>query len=266
MDTGVSDQLTVGAVAHLVGVSVRTLHHWDEIGLVTPSARTPGGYRSYSSDDVSRIHRVLVYRELGFGLAAVSDLLDDPDIDEEQHLREQRRLLDERIASLQRMAEAVDRVLQRKTPGTALSVEEQAEIFGHGWREDWADEARSRWGDSDQWRQFEENVAAYTAEERATIADAGQALHEEIADAMRAGVAPSSVAGIALAERHRAMIGSLYDCTPSMHTLLGRMYVEDPRFRETLDHLQDGMSVWLRDAIYAAARTNGADPTTARWE
>ena len=266
MDTRDTAPLTVGAVARLVGVSVRTLHHWDQIGLVTPSARTAGGYRSYRSDDVSRIHRVLVYRELGFSLTAVSDLLDDPDIDEERHLREQHRLLQERIASLQRMADAVDRVLQRKAAGPTLSAAEQAEIFGRGWREDWADEARSRWGGSDQWRQLEQNVAAYTAEERAQFADAGQALHEEMADAMRADVASTSAQAIALAERHRAMIGTLYHCTPSMHALLGRMYVEDPRFRETLDRTQDGLSVWLRDAIYAAARTNGVEPATARWE
>lgn len=90
-----SDSLTVGTVADLVGVSVRTLHHWDEIGLVKPSGRTPAGYRSYSSDDVGRLHRVLVYRELGFGLAAIAELLDDPEVYEEQHLRAQRRLLEE---------------------------------------------------------------------------------------------------------------------------------------------------------------------------
>ncbi len=73
-----ADGLTVGRAAALVGVSVKTLHHWDAIGLVCPSERTWAGYRVYSGDDVARIHRVLVYRELGFPLAEIGRILDDP--------------------------------------------------------------------------------------------------------------------------------------------------------------------------------------------
>ncbi|WP_454295369.1 MerR family transcriptional regulator [Salana multivorans] len=259
------DVLTVGAVAELVGVSVRTLHHWDEIGLVTPSGRTPSGYRSYSSDDVARIHRVLVYRELGFSLASIAELLDDPDADEEGHLREQRRLLENRIADLERMAGAVDELLSRRTAGESPTAQEQAEIFGR-WRQDWADEAQEAWGGSDQWRQFEQNAAALTSEERLALQESGTALYEEVAEVMRASVDPASPVGIALAERHREMIGNLYDCTPSMHVLLARMFVEDPRFRASIDQPEPGLSVWLGDAIRAAARARGVDPLTARWE
>lgn len=139
-----SGTLTVGMVSDLVGVSVRTLHHWDQIGLVPPTSRTSAGYRSYTAEDVSRIHRVLVYRELGFSLSAITELLDDPDLDEVQHLREQQRLLRTQIAELQRTAEAVDQVLARREAGVTLTAQEQAEIFGRGWRQDWADEAQER--------------------------------------------------------------------------------------------------------------------------
>ena len=83
---------TVGEVADLVGVTVRTLHHWDRIGLVSASGRTWSDYRMYDDDDVARIHRVLVYRELGFPLAQIADLLDDPEVDEDAHLARQRGL------------------------------------------------------------------------------------------------------------------------------------------------------------------------------
>ncbi|MFG1898194.1 MerR family transcriptional regulator [Micromonospora zamorensis] len=92
----VSQELTVGDVASLVGVSVRTLHHWDAVGLVQPRGRTPGGYRAYSAVDVGRIHRVLVYQELGFALTKIAALLDDPAVDETEQLQQQRRLLEER--------------------------------------------------------------------------------------------------------------------------------------------------------------------------
>lgn len=260
-----SETLTVGVVSELVGVSVRTLHHWDQIGLVPPTSRTSAGYRSYTVEDVGRIHRVLVYRKLGFGLSAITELLDDPDVDEVQHLREQQRLLRTQIAELQRTAEAVDQVLAQKEAGVTLTAQEQAEIFGRGWRQDWADEAQERWGESEQWKQFEANAAAFTADERFVVQQTGEALHKEMAEAKRSGVLSSSPEAVALAERHRAMIGALYTCTPSMHALLGRMYVEDPRFRGTIDTTEPGLSVWLRDAIYAAARAHGIDPAAAVW-
>lgn len=260
------DLLTVGAVAELVGVTVRTLHHWDEIGLVVPSGRTPSGYRSYSAQDVARLHRVLVYRELGLPLASIGPLLDDPDVDEERHLRDQRRLLEERIADLDRMAAAIDEMLARRRSGEPMTAQQQAEIFGRGWRQDWADEAQEKWGGSEQWRQFEQNATTLSSEERRALQQSGTALYEEMAEAMRASVDPGSATGIALAERHREMIGHLYTCTPSMHVLLARMFVEDPRFRASIDATAPGLTLWLSDAIRAAARARGVDPLTATWE
>ncbi|QZY51528.1 MerR family transcriptional regulator [Leucobacter tenebrionis] len=258
--------LTVGAVAGLVGVSIRTLHHWDEIGLVHPSNRTAAGYRSYSADDIGRIYRVLVYRELGFSLAAIAELLDDPTVDAEQHLREQRRLLDEQITQLQHTANAVDRLLSLKEAGAAPTLQQQAEIFGRSWRQDWAVEAQERWGGSGEWRQFKENAEALTSAERVALHETGEALYGEIAEAVRAGIAPTSPEAAALAVRHREMFGRLFTCTPSMHALLGRMFVDDPRFRAFFDGVEPGLSVWLRDAIFAVSRAAGVDPYTAVWE
>nr|WP_215204484.1 MerR family transcriptional regulator [Streptomyces sp. CHD11] len=83
----------MGRVAGLAGVSVRTLHHYDEIGLVRPSARTPAGYRAYSAGDVERLREVLAYRRLGFGLREVGELVGDPSTDAVAHLRRLRGLL-----------------------------------------------------------------------------------------------------------------------------------------------------------------------------
>ena len=83
----------MGRVAELAGVTVRTLHHYDEIGLVRPSARTAAGYRAYSAGDVERLREVLAYRRLGFGLREIADLVDDPSTDAVAHLRRLRGLL-----------------------------------------------------------------------------------------------------------------------------------------------------------------------------
>ncbi len=258
--------LTVGEVAALVGISVRALHHWDSIGVVVPSRRTSGGYRAYSSADVERIHRVLVFRELGFSLADVAALIDDPEMDEAEQLRRQGALLRERIQRLQHMAEGVDRLLAVREGRQHMGAAEQAEIFGRGWREDWAEEAHDRWGSSDQWAQFEENAARLSADGRTEIREDGEALHRELAAAMATGIEPGSAEANALAERHRGMIGRFYDCTHSMHVCLAGMYTADPRFTRTLDGVAPGLATWLAEAIRENARAHGVDPDTARWE
>ncbi|MDL9980406.1 MerR family transcriptional regulator [Microbacterium sp. ASV49] len=261
-----ADGMTVGTIAELVGVSVRTLHHWDQTGLVVPSGRTAAGYRSYSHEDLGRVHRVMVYRELGFSLASIAAILDDPDAEGTEQLREHRRLLAARISDLRRMAVAVDELLDRKEKGEALTAREQTEIFGRTWRQEWAEEAQERWGGTEQWRQFEERAEALSSEERVALGEAGAELFEEMADAKRSGVEASGPAGIALADRHREMLGSMWACTPSMHAVLGRMFVDDPRFRAEFDEIEDGLSGWIAAAIFAAARVRGIDPRRARWE
>ncbi|MEU5159228.1 MerR family transcriptional regulator [Streptomyces sp. NPDC020875] len=117
-----AEELTVGRVAELAGVSVRTLHHYDEIGLVRPSARTPAGYRAYSADDVARLRAVLGFRRLGFGLREIADLVDDPGTDPVARLRRLRGLLLERRDQAAAMVAAVDRELEaRVTESGAIS-------------------------------------------------------------------------------------------------------------------------------------------------
>lgn len=262
----VADQLTVGEVASLVGVSVRTLHHWDAVSLVRPHDRTPGGYRAYSPADVERVHRVLIYRELGLSLARIGSLLDDPDVDQIEQLRQQQSLLHERIGKLQRMADAIDQVIASRAAGMTLTAQQQADIFGQGWREDWAGEAKERWGESDEWAQFEQNAARFSENDRKRIQAAGEALYGEMVEAKRSSVAPGSVAAHDLVERHRAMVGQLFDCTHSMQVCLGQLYVNDDRFGDYFSDLEPGLADWLAEAINENARRVGVDPARAVWE
>lgn len=260
-DTG----LTVGAVADLVGVSVRTLHHWDRIGLVHPSGRTWSDYRVYSDDDVARIHRVLVYREIGLPLAEIGELLDDPGVDEDAHLSRQRELLLDRITHLQEMVSAVDRLKEARAVNTPLTPEERAEIFGTDWKEEYQEEAEQRWGDTPQWAQSQERSAKLSKEDWKRVKDEGDALNADLGAAKRAGVRPGSDEANALAERHRASIAQFYDCTHSMQVLLACMYVQDERFTETYEKVEPGLAAWLREVIEANARAHGVDPDTATW-
>ncbi|MEU6706872.1 MerR family transcriptional regulator [Streptomyces wuyuanensis] len=127
---GVEEHLTVGRVAALAGVSVRTLHHYDGIGLVQPSARTAAGYRVYLAGDVERLREVLAYRRLGFGLRAIADLVDDPATDAVAHLHRLRGLLLEQRDRTAAMVTAIDRELGARAMGIRTTPEEQLKLFG----------------------------------------------------------------------------------------------------------------------------------------
>lgn len=267
--------LTVGRTARLVGVSVRTLHHWDAIGLVRPSDRSWSDYRLYDADDVARIHRVLVYREIGMPLSEIARVLDDPGVDPHEHLRRQRDLLEERIERLQKAARAVDRMIERTGPmndrkheerGIRLSAEEQVRIFGADWDPAWQDEAQERWGDTEAWKQSAQRTAGFTAGDWTRVAEETAQLEADLAAAMESGVEAGSPEANALAERHRASIAQHYDCTHSMHVVLGRMYTGDERFTAHYDRRSPGLAAWLRAVIEENARAHGVDPETADWE
>jgi DNA-binding transcriptional MerR regulator len=107
---------SVGDVARIVDVSVRTLHHYDEIGLLRPMERTKAGYRRYGEAEVRRLHQILAYREFGFDLARIATILDDPSVDAEEHLHLQRSLLKERVGRLEHMLGGVE-IMMSKAEG-----------------------------------------------------------------------------------------------------------------------------------------------------
>lgn len=266
VDATQDDGLTVGAAAAAVGVTVRTLHHWDRIGLVRPSGRTVAGYRLYSTGDLARIHRVLIYRELGLPLDGIGELLDAPGADPGPSLRQQRALLAERITRLQGMVEAVDRFIEAHEAGTTLTPAEQVAIFGQDWQPSWYAQAKQRWGQSEQWAQYAERAATMTADDWQQITSNTRALNDDLAAAVRAGLDPAGIEAGALAERHRAAICAYFDCTHARHVCLGRMYACDPGFTAYYEALQPGLTRWLGEAIDANAARNGIDPDSATWQ
>lgn len=258
--------LTVGGAAALLGVSVRTLHHWDEIGLARPSHRTGAGYRLYTDDDIARVHRVLVYREIGMPLNEIKRLLDDPAVDAREHLRRQQAQLQDGIARMQRMAGAIDRMLDALNKGIRLTAEEQVEIFGDSWDPEWQAGAEERWGDTPQWRQYAERAALLDADGWKTVAVRTDALNADLVDAKRSGVIPGSAEANVLAERHRDLVSTYFDCTHAMHVCIGRTYMDDAEFTANIDAAEPGLAAWLHEVIDANAQANGTNPKTATWD
>ncbi|MEE1755677.1 MerR family transcriptional regulator [Streptomyces sp. SP18CS02] len=261
-----ADGLTVGQVSAHLGVTVRALHHWDEIGLARPSLRTAAGYRLYTAGDLERLHRVVVYREIGLGLDGIRTVLDDPTADVPGALRAQRAQVAERIDRLQRLGDGLDRMIDAHERGLLLTAGQQAAIFGPRWNPDWPAQARQRYGDTAQWLQYAERSASRGPEEWRTVADAVAAFERALGEAMDAGVAPGSPEANRLVESHREVFASYFPLTRQMQVCLGRMYEADPGFAAHYDGIRAGLATWFRRVIDAGARAHGIDPDTATWE
>ena len=160
------DARTVGAVAALTAVSVRTLHHYHSIGLVVPSVRTAAGYRGYTDADIERLHLVLVYRRAGMPLEQIRGLLDDPGVDVASQLRSQHALLLGQAERLHDTITALETLMDAHRSGIQLTAEEQVELFGtRAFAGDYAQEAEHRWRDTDAWRQSQQRTAGYTKQD-----------------------------------------------------------------------------------------------------
>jgi MerR family transcriptional regulator, thiopeptide resistance regulator len=249
---------SIGQVAALAGVTVRTLHHYDDVGLLTPTGRTPAGYRLYDDADLGRLRDVLSYRELGFSLEQVRSILDDPRADPASHLRNQYRLVRERIARLEQVLGHLEKLMEVQHMGINLTPEEQLEVFGENWPGDeYAAEAEQRWGDTDAWRQSQQRTSAMSKDDWLAVKAETEALEAELAAAMTDGVAPTDPRAMDLAERHRLAIERFYDVSYEMHRGLAEMYVADPRFTRHYDDRAPGLAQWLRDAIVANSERHG---------
>jgi DNA-binding transcriptional MerR regulator len=245
---------TVGEVARFAGVTVRTLHHYDEIGLLSPSGRTAAGYRLYGDTDLERLQQILAYRELGFGLEDIAAILDDPRNDPIDHLRRQHELLTDQMGRLADMVAAVHKTMEARKMGIALNPDEMFEVFGDHDPTQYADEVEQRWGDTDAYKQSQRKTATYTKDDWLRIKAEGAAAEQRLAEAMAAGLPPDSPQAMDAAEAHRLQIDRwFYDLSPDMHRNLAEMYVMDPRFTKHYDDVAPGLAQYVRDAIHANA-------------
>ncbi len=245
--------LSVGAVAQLAGVTVRTLHHYEEIGLLVPTERSRAGYRQYNPADLDRLTQVLYYRELGFPLDEIGTLLDDRSVDSLAHLHRQHELLTTRLQRVSKMVAAVEKEMEAHMSGTELSGAEKLEIFGESYNPDYEREAKERWGDTQEWAQSQARTKNFSKADWQRVKDETDVANAEMVRVFKSGAKPGSPQANDIAEAHRASIEVFYDCGYGLQKNLAEMYLVDERFTKTYEDLAVGLTQWLRDSIFANA-------------
>ncbi len=260
--------LRVNEVAELARVSIRTLHHYHEVGLLVPSARSKSGYRLYREEDLLLLQQILVGRELGMPLEAIKRSLDDPSYDRRGALEGQRRELlarAERTAAMLRSVEAALLALQKEGETSmtiGMSDEEVKALFDGFEPSRYEAEAKSRWGETEAYEESKRRTSRYTKADWERYRMEADAIMADAAALMLDGTPPAGAEGTKLAERHRLSIDRwFYPCSRQMHRGLADMYEADARFRENIDRHGAGLTAWLVAAIRASnVRDESCEP------
>ena len=215
---------TVHEVSQISGVSVRTLHHYDAIGLLRPTAVTEAGYRLYDDTALARLQSILLFRELAFPLKEIKRIMDDPQFDQATALEQQIRLLE---LQQERLSRLID--LARETMKTGVTHMDFT-AFDNSKMEQYAAEVKERWGNT---AAYQESAQRPAAEQK----DAAAGLMAQFArmGRLRTGDPAGQEAQAAVRELQQFITKHFYTCTPEILAGLGQMYTADDRFRTSID-------------------------------
>ena len=244
----------VSQVARIAGVSIRTLHHYDAIGLLVPARRSECGYRIYDEDDLLRLQQILIGREQGLALEQIRRTLDDPSFDRQRALLAQKRHLRERARRTDAMLRAVDAALAmlENDEGGGMNAKRLFDGFDPAEHEA---EAQDRWGDTDAYRESARRAERYGEDDWRAVQKEQEAVYAEAAQVLQAGGAPDSTEAMDVAERHRASIERwFYPCSAEMHVNLAGLWEADARYAQAIDAHGPGLTAFLAAAVRANAR------------
>ncbi|WP_066686596.1 MerR family transcriptional regulator [Christensenella intestinihominis] len=237
--------MTVKEMSRIAGVSVRTLHYYDEIGLLRPGTVTEAGYRIYGEKELVRLQQILFFRELGFPLKEIRSIMENPSFDEKEALLKQRKLLElkqERLSGLMRL---IDKTLKGDKH---MSFEEFDESRLEEMRREYAREARERWGETEAYRQSEERTAGYGKGDWARLDAEMEGLFRRFAEAMEFPPEDGAVQAL-VREWQQHITRNYYECTDEILAGLGKMYIADRRFAKNIDRYGKGLAEFMSKAI-----------------
>ena len=244
---------TVGQLAERSGTTVRTLHYYDEIGLLSPSMRSGSGRRLYDRDSVLRLQQILTYRTLGLALEEIARLLDDPAFDRRAALLAQRQAVTDQIAQSEALIRSIDEALALIERKTRKDMD-MTTLFGGFDPSQFEDEAKARWGGTEAWTTSNSRTANYTKADWARYNEENTAICRRFADLAASGASPEGQAARAQAAAYAALIDRwFYPCDAAHLGRLAEMYEGDKRYRDSFDAFGDGTSAFVVAAFRAVS-------------
>ena len=237
-------KMQIKEFAEVTGVSVRTLHYYDEIGLLTPAfVDRSTGYRFYDEQSLLRMQEILFYRELDFSLKSIGEILSAPNYDKTEALKEQKHLLTLKKERLERLISAIDGAVKG---GNVMTAFDNSEF------EKYKAEAQEKWGKTDAYKEYAERTKNYSGQKWNDLAEGMNHVMAEFAVCMKNGETPDSAEAQNLVKTLQNHITeNCYLCTNEILAGLGQMYVADERFKSNIDKHADGTAAFISEAIEA---------------
>jgi len=234
---------TVKDVSELTGVSVRTLHHYDEIGLLKPTAVSEAGYRLYDDTALERLHTILLFRELEFPLKEIKEIMDSPNFDPTEALEQQIALLEKQYKHIGRLIALACEIQRRGKAAMGFEAFDKSEI------EQYKQEARERWGRTEAYQEYVHKQLRLTPEESRKQGEEVIDFLKEVGT-LRHLPPESAEVQQKIKELQELFTKNFYNCTNQILSALGEMYMDNNRFRENIDNeCGEGTAQFLRDAI-----------------
>ena len=232
-------KMQIKEFAELTGVSVRTLHYYDEIGLLKPSeVDTQNSYRFYDEKSLKRMQEILFYRELDFSLKTIAQILSSPDYDKQQALSRQRQLLLAKKERLEQMIAALDSL---EKGGDFINTNNDYEAL----KNQYAEEVKQRWGNTDAFKESEQRNTDFS--KSAALLDE---VFEDFAELNRSGILPDDEpAKVQVEKLQQCITDNFYTCTNEILAGLGQMYVADERFKNNIDKHGEGTAEYVSACI-----------------
>ena len=239
-------KLQIKEFAELTGVSVRTLHYYDEIGLLKSCyVDEQNGYRFYDEASLERMQEILFYRELDFPLKSIAEILASPNYDKQKALAEQKRLLTLKKARLERLIAALEQAEKGEITMSAFDNSEYENA-----RQQYEDEAKQRWGGTDAYKESQAKTAGYSKEKWNNVLTGMNSLFAEFAECKKCGESAGNEKVQQLVKQLQDYItANFYHCTNDILAGLGQMYVCDERFKNNIDRNGEGTAEFVSEAI-----------------
>lgn len=237
---------TVKQLSDLAGVTRRTLHYYDQIGLLQPAAVGDNGYRYYDDEAIFRLQQILFYRELDFSLEQIKDIMESPDFDLLTALEGHKRALLERIEGTKRLINTVDKTILHMRGQVNMNKKDFYSGFDEEKQKRYYEEARQRYGDEAMARTKDWN--AYTREQKNDILAEGHEITMGVAGNMEKGFDSPEVQ-YWIGRWHQAINTHFYECSLEIFEALGHGYVEDERFRAFYEEIKPGLAAFMEKAM-----------------
>lgn len=238
---------TVNQLARLAGVSVRTLHYYDEVGLLNPARIRGNGYRQYEDKELYRLQQIMFFRELDFALDDIKKMIDKSNFDMVSALRDHKALIKLKQKRLEGLIKTIDKTIKHMNKGKTIKDGELYDAFKDDDVKQYQAEVKERWGDTDAYKQSMARVGRMTKAEMDKLKEDGKKFTQKLADSMDLDPESEEVQSL-IAEHHKG-INFFYQCPTPMYRNLGKMYVDDPRFTAYYDKFRPGLAEFVQKAI-----------------